>query len=86
MAEQKVIAAGSAQDTGNPVLDSLVNLFVPTAGAFSADGLRNIHQVLIELAKQEPGGLKVRGKEGELWLHSRYQDLARTEAPPPEDR
>lgn len=44
-----------AQDTGNPVLDSLVNLYA--GNGFSIEGLEAIHACLLKLAALEPGGL-----------------------------
>ncbi len=42
------------QDTGNPVLDSVVNLFQ----AAPASDIRTLHETVLEIAKKEPGGLK----------------------------
>ena len=53
--ETKIIAA---QNTGNPVLDSLVNLMSGSGYAFDGNSLKKIHAVLLELAEKEPGGLK----------------------------
>jgi hypothetical protein len=54
-----------AQDTGNPVLDSVVNIM---AGWGRADLIREVHAVLLELAEKEPGGLARRSKDGVLVL------------------
>lgn len=53
------------QDTGNPVLDSVVNLFCSRPRTSIAE-LKNIHPIVLELAKQEPGGLKRRSTNGVL--------------------
>jgi len=61
-----------AQDTGNPVLDSMVNLvsgsvvFTNTFNKVDLDFLTQLHQTLVELAAKEPGGLRRHGKEGVL--------------------
>lgn len=47
-----------AQDTGNPVLDSTVNLLRGTQ--WNVDALREVHKILLELAEKEPGGLQRR--------------------------
>jgi hypothetical protein len=46
------------QDTGNPVLDSVINLYVG-AGVFppSIEVMNTLHKALSELAGKEPGGL-----------------------------
>jgi hypothetical protein len=47
------------QDTGNPVLDSLVNLAASMPPTWlKPEYLRTLHGVLLELAEKEPGGLK----------------------------
>jgi hypothetical protein len=56
------------QDTGNPVLDSTINVVasgvhIPATWNLP-DTLKVVHAVVLELAKQEPGGLKVRSKDG----------------------
>lgn len=55
-----------AQDTGNPVLDSTVNVVMACGGVSSFDVLKLIHETLLELAANEPGGLARRGKDGTL--------------------
>jgi hypothetical protein len=48
------------QDTGNPVIDSTVNIFrafVSGRSTVSLDQLRPLHAALLELAEKEPGGL-----------------------------
>lgn len=50
----------ACQNTGNPVLDSLVNL-VLARGAFTVEQLSEWHGVLLELAEKEPGGLRRHG-------------------------
>jgi hypothetical protein len=57
----------SAQDTGNPVLDSLINLSAASGGMNTAS-MKQLHAALLELAAAEPGGLKRRGKDGALAL------------------
>lgn len=56
-----------AQDTGNPVLDSLVNIVMAAPSQHSrADSIESLHATLLKLAEKEPGGLKRRGLEGKL--------------------
>lgn len=57
-----------AQDTGNPVLDSTVNLamaFLAGGGTLNADTIETIvgeiHPKILEIAKLEPGGLRSPG-------------------------
>lgn len=57
MAEQ-LIQAGS-QNTGNPVLDSTVNIITALASKVGGNNeIKAIHQLVLEMAKKEPGGLK----------------------------
>lgn len=63
MPDQKL--SHGVQDTGNPVLDSTINLVMATGGV-TLETLRNIHTMVLELAAKEPGGLARRGKEGHL--------------------
>ncbi len=58
------LCRGGMQDTGNPVLDSLVNLVQGAPGI--ANNLEKTYTLLLELAKKEPGGLNRRGKDGTL--------------------
>jgi len=60
MAEQRFLPPRGAQDTGNPVLDSLVNLLSSRATSLTPEALRDLHKVLLELAEQEPRGLTAR--------------------------
>lgn len=46
-----------AQNTGNPVLDSLVNLYM-NQQYYDLNSLRACHSILLELAEKEPSGLK----------------------------
>ena len=46
------------QNTGNPVLDSVVNLLEPRQGPLSGDLIKQIHAAVLEIAAKEPGGLK----------------------------
>lgn len=68
MADSKSIFGGGMQDTGNPVLDSLVNMACAQlcSGRSVAKDLPGHHKILLELAAKEPGGLKVRAKDGVL--------------------
>ncbi len=47
----------ASQSTGNPVLDSFVNLLVALKQIPSPEKSESIHAMLLKLAKQEPGGL-----------------------------
>jgi len=53
------------QDTGNPVLDSVVNI-ISSAGRSDAERIREVHKVILGLAGKEPNGLKRRGRAGLL--------------------
>jgi len=55
MSEKTQVVHG-VQNTGNPVLDSTVNVYMASGAAHGA--IKSIHALLLELAKQEPGGLK----------------------------
>ena len=74
MAETKNRLFGSgAQDTGNPVLDSLVNivasgLIIQTTSVTDHDveSIRKLHTLLLELSTKEPGGLRKRKLGGRL--------------------
>lgn len=44
------------QDTGNPVLDSVVNIL---QGIGKTD-IRELHEIILEIANKEPGGLERR--------------------------
>lgn len=48
------------QDTGNPVLDSLVNLWSGQDPANKLGAIKELHELLLRLALKEPGGLKVK--------------------------
>lgn len=63
---EKIVTAG-AQDTGNPVLDSVVNI-VAAKGGIALPDLDKLHAALRKLALVEPGGLKRRGAGGALQL------------------
>lgn len=54
------------QDTGNPVLDSLVNIVSNAKGTVPVADMLKIHDALLALAEKEPGGLKRRTKDGYL--------------------
>lgn len=45
----------TAQNSGNPVLDSLVNLLA--GQAVDLDVVEAVHATLLKLAEKEPGGL-----------------------------
>lgn len=48
-----------AQNTGNPVLDTAVNLMVGLQWRSGGlDDFKAIHAVILELAAKEPGGLR----------------------------
>lgn len=50
------------QNTGNPVLDSFVNLVTSghlPIGSDAAGDLKKIHAIVLELASKEPGGLAI---------------------------
>ncbi|KKL71817.1 hypothetical protein LCGC14_2091080 [marine sediment metagenome] len=47
-----------SQNTGNPVLDSLVNLMAEHNSRANEGVLESIHAILLKLAEQEPGGLR----------------------------
>lgn len=64
------------QDTGNPVLDSMVNLIVASNYNPEAEALKALHNVLLELAQKEPGGLRARGHEGALNLVEKWKGSA----------
>lgn len=73
-----------SQDTGNPVLDSLVNLagsmqIVPMA---APQNLAALHAVLLQLAEKEPGGLKRRTTQGTLELARSNRRAEPAERPP----
>lgn len=57
--------SGGVQDTGNPVLDSTVNL-ASSMELRQFDHLRALHAIVLELAEAEPGGLMRRGSNGAL--------------------
>lgn len=54
-----------AQDTGNPVLDSLANI-VAAWGPVTNERIAELHRALMAAAEKEPGGLCARGEGGEL--------------------
>lgn len=55
------------QDTGNPVLDSFVNIMASEPRMFNSDEkIRAMHKMLLELAEKEPGGLKLRKASGQF--------------------
>jgi hypothetical protein len=60
MDEKRTIVA--CQDTGNPVLDSLVNLRIGMPGDWPDGGLERMHALLLKLAALEPGGLRRHGE------------------------
>jgi hypothetical protein len=57
MAEKEVRLL-MAQDTGNPVLDSVVNVLMARGGMTGQ--VEEIHKALLAVADKEPGGLKRR--------------------------
>jgi hypothetical protein len=58
MADERVVQKGLsvAQNTGNPVLDSAVNILCG-AGSCNIPQLEKLHEALLKLAVKEPGGL-----------------------------
>ncbi len=56
------------QNSGNPVLDSFVNLAAngcaQVVSTSSTDGLEKLHALVLELANKEPGGLVIRLPQG----------------------
>lgn len=51
--------AMSAQNTRNPVLDSLVNIITSSSNRqWDAEEVEAMHALLLKLAEKEPGGLK----------------------------
>jgi hypothetical protein len=52
------------QDTGNPVLDSFVNVAV--GSSVPREELQGLYATIRELALKEPGGLKRRSGAGSL--------------------
>lgn len=57
MADEQIPQVTGFQNTGNPVLDSLVNIFAHRPST-PINKLSAIHAELLELAKKEPGGLR----------------------------
>lgn len=65
--EVRVSTRLGAQDTGNPVLDSLVNVLAGNlAMANNAQLVDALHAALLQASAKEPGGLKRRGQNGAL--------------------
>jgi hypothetical protein len=54
---QPIRVRGAIQDTGNPVLDSTINLLVnwPSPLNPSAEFIREVHGMIAELHAKEPG-------------------------------
>jgi len=66
MAEQPAVhtqGKSGCQDSGNPVLDSTVNimraLYSPLHDGWQAQ-IEELHSILLKLAAKEPGGLRAR--------------------------
>ena len=59
MPNESRVPRGNCQDTGNPVLDSLVNLGAAMRPT-SVDELKKLYDTLLEVAEREPGGLRQR--------------------------
>ncbi len=57
--------AFSCQDSGNPVLDSVVNIAF-ALGLKDISVLGSLHEEILKIAANEPGGLQRRSKEGQL--------------------
>ena len=53
--ERRIVVS---QNTGSPVLDSLVNLMAGGDMPIIGKNLESTHAVLLRLAEQEPGGLE----------------------------
>jgi len=65
------------QDTGNPVLDSVVNILGAVAWTPGSDmppKIAAVHAAILEIAEEEPGGLRARSKDGRLFLVKDYQN------------
>lgn len=61
MAEKGTAGRVGVQDTGNPVLDSTVNIIsaIAMGGHLGAVTLiEQVHTQMMDLAKKEPGGLR----------------------------
>ena len=56
MADKSKPTSG-AQDTGNPVLDSVVNI-VTAFGGLPINTIPKLHEMILEMAAKEPGGLR----------------------------
>jgi hypothetical protein len=76
-----MVAMKSAQNTGHPVLDSLVNIVSADPGIFytyheyGTQKIRELHDLLLELAQKEPGGLCC-GQPGTQWPGSAPPSLS----------
>jgi len=55
--DRKECGCRGVQDTGNPVLDSLVNVWCAVGASWNAEAVSAVHAHLLEMASQEPGGL-----------------------------
>jgi len=67
MADEGWSGSRGAQDTGNPVLDSLANIVSAEPRMYRSEELiRALHELLVELAQNEPGGLKRRTSDGKF--------------------
>ena len=58
MADVEVKAIESVQNSGNPVLDSLVNIVRSKHMNLDPETLGKLHETLLGLARKEPGGLR----------------------------
>jgi len=70
------------QDTGNPVLDSTVNLVAALGGLSSLDDVETLHEMVLRLSQKEPGGLKARSANGALAERSDASTARKTERKP----
>jgi hypothetical protein len=52
-------ASWGPQNTGNPVLDSVVNILCSRPIGLTGDTIKALHASILGIAEQEPGGLKV---------------------------
>lgn len=60
----RLVGPVGSQETGNPVLDSVVNLICSRATELKPDFIKMVHAAILEIAEKEPGGLSRRGVTG----------------------
>ena len=67
MADEQQRGSFGCQDTGNPVLDSTVNILCACGIGgrnFTMKTVEELHATLLTIAQKEPGGLACRGTGG----------------------